>query len=394
MRKVPIAAARRIALGAQGFATPRPAGRIDARHLRRVLRHVGQFQLDSVNVVVRAHYLPAFSRLGPYPMELLDDLAYRRREMFEYWGHAAALLPIENWPLFRFRMDAIRPWRRLRKVMDEHPGFVDRVLEEVARRGPLTVGELEDGGERSGPWWGHSRGKTALEWHFDKGRVSIADRRNFTRSYDVAERVIPQRWRAAPAPDQPAAYRELLLRGAAHLGIGTATDIADYYRLRLPLARPLIAELSAAGRLEEVEVPGWGEPAYLHPQATRPRRIEGRALLTPFDPVVWERPRVERLFGFRYRIEIYVPEAERRYGYYVMPFLLDDALVARVDLKSDRAAGLLLVKGAFAEDGHERARVARELAAELRDLASWLGLGDVAVSDNGDLAAPLAGELR
>ncbi len=393
MRKISIAAARRIALAAQGFAHPRPSGRIDSRHLHRVLRHVGQLQLDSVNVVVRAHYMPVFSRLGPYPRELLDDFAYRRRRLFEYWGHAAALLPVEDWPLFEFRRQGIKPWPRLKKVMEEHPGFVDAVLEEVARRGALTVGELEDGGGRSGSWWGHSRGKSALEWHFDKGRLSIADRPNFTRVYDLAERVIPPRYLQAESPELADAYRELLLRAARHHGIGTAYDLLDYYRLRPAIARPIIAGLAATGALEEVEVPGWGEPAFLHPEATRPRRIRARALLTPFDPVVWERPRVERLFGFHYRIEIYVPEAQREYGYYVMPFLLDDALVARVDLKADRAAGRLLAKGAFSEDGHDRARIAKELAAELADMAAWLGLGGVEVGERGDLAGALRAAL-
>lgn len=387
------AQARRIALAAQGFCDPRPAGPVTARHFARALGRMSALQLDSVNVVCRSHYLPVLARLGPYDRTALDRFLYRSKRCFEYVGHEASITAQELHPLLRWRMTRTR-WRRAEQMETELPGYVRAVLDEVAAVGPLSVRELSDPGPRTGPWWGQSRGKVALEWLYVSGRLAIAQRTpSFVTVYDLPERVIRPEVLSADTPDEPDAQRELLMLGARSHGIGTAADLADYFRLPMPVARPLLASLVAAGRLEQVDVPGWGEPAYLHPEARRPRAVPGRALLSPFDPVVWFRPRAERLFGFRYRIEIYVPEPKRLHGYYVLPFLLDGDLVARVDLKADRAAGTLRVKGAYAEDGADHTRVAPELAGALEELAAWLGLGAVTPEPRGDLAPALAATL-
>ncbi|MGH2686537.1 MAG: winged helix-turn-helix domain-containing protein [Actinomycetota bacterium] len=366
MERISLATARRIALGAQGFADRRPTGRIDARHIRRVLDRIKLLQLDSVNVLVRSHYLPLFSRIGPYPMELLDDMAYRRRELFECWAHVASLVPIEHYPAIRRRMEST--------MRHPPPATLEAVYQEVAERGPLSASQLSDPGERRGPWWGWNDGKRALEWLFREGRVTAAARPNFERVYDLTERVIPPEILALPIPEEAEARRRLLLLGAEAHGIGTDRDLCDYFRLSLTKSRPVIRELVADGALIPVEVEGWKEKAYLHPAAKVPRRIDRAALLTPFDPIVWERARAERLFGFFYRIEIYTPAPKRIYGYYVLPFLLGDRLVGRVDLKTDRAARRLLLRGAFLEPGHDPATVAEVLHEELISMAKWLGV--------------------
>jgi uncharacterized protein YcaQ len=389
VKRLTVAQARRIALAAQGFAAPRPTGAVDVRHFRRVFRAMGVLQLDSVNVVARSHYLPVLARLGAYDRTRLDGYTTHHEEVFEYWGHEASLLPVDTYPLWRHRMDAIRPWRSIVALEDEHPGYIESVYEEVARHGPLTVSDLSDPGLRTGPWWGYGRGKNALEWLFAKGRIAAWRDRNFTRVYDVPERVLPERVRAIEPPDRDEAYRRLLLLAAQHHGIGTAGDLGDYYRLHGPTVRPHLEELAATGRLLRVEVPGWRGPVYLDPEARTPRKIAGAALLSPFDPVVWHRERVERLFGFYYRIEIYVPQPKRIYGYYVLPFLLDGELVGRVDLKADRKAGVLRVQAAHAEDGRDHLRVARALAPELNEMAAWLELDHVTVVRRGNLAATL-----
>lgn len=385
--------ARRIALAAQGFAEPRPRGRVDIRHLRRVVSNVQLLQIDTVNVLVRAHYTPLFSRLGPYPTSLLDDAVYQRRELYETWAHVASLAPVAHHPLLRDRMDgpAAERWRRWAQ---QHARYVDAVLDEVRRRGPITAGELEDpGGRRGSTFWVRSEGRLALDWLFRTGAVMIAARPNFERSYDLTERVLPGPIRGRPTPDRDTAARELLLLAARAHGVGTAGDLADYYRLPLRRARDLLSGLVDEGQLRRVTVEGWKGHAYLHPEAHAPRAIDHRALLTPFDSLVWVRERTERLFDFRYRIEIYVPEKQRAFGYYVLPFLLGDRLVGRVDLKADRAKGVLLVRGAFVEDGEDARAVARELAAELRLMADWLGLEDVKAARRGNLAASLGKAL-
>ena len=385
MRRLSIAHARRIALAAQGFADVRPSGRVDIRHLRRVLRRTGLLQIDSVNVVQRAHYVPVFSRLGAYDTRLLDDAAYRRRELFEAWAHEASLVPVALHPLLRHRMAAHRPGRRARTLLAEEPDYIERVFEEVAERGPLAPADLRDPGAPVGPWWGWSKGKTALEHLFAAGRLAVANRINFVRTYDLVERVLPAEVLAAPALPAAEAQQELLAAAARSLGVATVDDLADYHRLPTPVARPLIADLVRQGRLLEASVAGWRSPAYLHPEAVLPRRVGAATVLSPFDPLVFHRPRAERLFDFRYRIEIYVPADRRTYGYYVLPILLDDRIAARADLKADRPGDRLVVRGCWWEP-HSGDGDAPRLAAALHDLRAWLGLGDLAVVDNGSAA--------
>ena len=387
MRTLTIDHARRFALGAQGFADPRPTGRVDVRHFRRVVDRIGLVQLDSVNVFSRTHYMPFFSRLGAYDRAALDAWLWGSSEMFEYWGHEASLIPVQDHNLWRWRMNGTFNWTRLETMAREHPEYLDQVLEQVRDRGPLKTADLHDPGQRDGTsMWGWSKGKVALEALFMGGRVTTAHRPNFTRMYDLSERVIPDEHFGAQGLEREEAQSILLLKAARSMGVATAADLADYHRIGMPEARPLIERLSEDGELVEVEVEGWGRTAYLHPEARLPRKVEGRALLSPFDNLVWYRDRIERLWDFHYRIEIYVPEPKRVYGYYVLPFLLDGELVARVDLKADRKNESLLVKGVFAEPGIDRARVARELRAELELTCSWLGLKDVVVGHSGDLA--------
>jgi uncharacterized protein YcaQ len=394
MRSVSIAQARRLAIGAQGLTGTRPTATPDRRHLRRVLGHTGVLQIDSVNVLTRAHYLPAFSRLGDYDRTLVDRMAFKHRELFEYWGHEAAFLPVALHPLMRWRMahweSRMASWPRLRAILAARPTYLGEVYDEVAARGPVSAGDLAEDQKRGNEQWGWNwtDAKVALEHHFAVGRLATADRRNFERLYDIPERVIPPAVLAAPTPDRETAQRELLVLAARSHGIGTATDLADYYRLKNPEARARIAELVEDGRLERVEVRGWAQPAYTLPDAVIPRRMAGRALLVPFDPLIWFRDRVERLFDFRYRIEIYTPAHKRVHGYYVLPFLLGDALVARVDLKADRTTRVLRVQSAWSEPD-AAPQTAPELAAELWLMAAWLGLAGVVVEPRGDLAAAL-----
>ena len=389
-----LAAARRIALAAQGFDRPRPSGPVDAGHLRRTLRRLGVVQIDSVNVLAPAHYLVPFARLGPYSRSLLDDLIYRRREFTEQWAHEASILPAETWPLLRHRMAAhrVRPYG-FEAFLERDPAYVGWVLDQVRARGPLTADDLagpETGPRRIEGAWSGSVPRAVLEAHFGRGLLAVAQRRpNFARAYDLAERVIPPEY-LARALGRDEAQRELLRLAARACGVGTASDLADYYRMPIREARPRLAELVAAGALRAVRVEGWREPAYLDPEVRQPRRIEAAALLAPFDPLIWFRPRVARLFDFEYRVEIYVPAERRRWGYYVLPFLLDERLVARVDLKADRPGRHLLVRSASIEPGAQPAAVAPALAAELRTMAAWLDLDAVAVDDRGDLARPLA----
>ena len=392
--RLPAALARRIALAAQGFADPRPAGAVAGRQLRRMTSRLAVLQIDSVNVLSRAHYLPAFSRLGPYPRETLDDLADRRRELFEYWAHEASLLPVRLHPHLRWRMAAAEEhaWGSMVRIQRERPGFVSEVLERVRETGPLKASDLaEPRPDRPGSMWNWHAGKVALEWLFYTGVVTTRGRTaGFERVYDLTERVLPAAVLRAPTPEPTDAVRELVRTASRALGVATERDLRDYFRLRPPAARAAIAELADAGELVPVQVTGWGAPAWLHPEARRPRWVRARALVSPFDSLVWERPRVERIFGFRYRLEIYTPAAQRVHGYYVLPFLLDDRLVARVDLKADRHAGVLRVQSAFAEEGVDRAEVTAALAEELALMAGWMQLGAVVVGERGDLAAELA----
>jgi uncharacterized protein YcaQ len=397
--------ARRVALAAQGFADPPAAGAPDVRHVRRVLRRVGLLQIDSVNVVQRAQYVPLYSRLGAYPTALLDRLAYQpRRELFEYWAHEASLVPVELHPALRWRMADGHTWGRPARVARDRPDFVRWVLDEVRDKGPVTAGEVEDDTpRRTDNWgWNWSDAKAALEWLFWRGEVTVARRNgSFARLYDLPERVLPAATLDAPTPSRAEAHRTLVLVAAAALGVAAEVDLRDYFRLPVNDARTAVAELVDSGDLLPVGVEGWRQPAYLHAGARIPRRVSAATLLSPFDPLVWERGRVARLFEFGYRIEIYVPASQRVHGYYVLPFLLGDRLVARVDLKADRRDGVLRVPAAWVEPVPARARrdyptpdtVAEALAVELRRFAGWLGLSEVAHPDAGDLAKTLSGAL-
>ncbi len=387
VRRISLERARRIALAAQGFGVGRPQGRVDVRHFRRVLDSVRIVQLDSVNVIARAHYLPFFARIGAYDRAALDGWLWQSRELLEYWVHEASLVPVEHRPLLVHRMKGARHWAAMDRIELEKPGFVDEVLEAVRLRGPLKVGDL-DGHQRADTWWGWGDAKIAIERLFLTGKVTAADRPGFQRVYDLPERVHPHAVELG-ALEADDAKTEMLALGAAAHGIGTVHDIADYYRLKIGDARRLMSRLIERGDVEEIEVTGWRHPAYLHAAASHPRSISARALLAPFDPVVWFRDRGERLFEFFYRIEIYTPEPKRVYGYYVLPFLLDDRLVARVDLKADRKARRLLVRSAFGEDGVDPGFVTAQLAEELAAMASWLALDEIEVGDRGDLAEPL-----
>jgi hypothetical protein len=400
--KLSLVRARRIALAAQGFGRPRPSRPPDARQIAALVGRLGALQLDSVNVFTRAHYMPVFSRLGPFDRRRLDRIAGHgdgpvNRRLVEYWAHEASLIPVELHPLFRWRMADVdrEAWGSISRLAREQPELVADTLELVAREGPIRA--RDTGSVRPPPtpgeMWNWHEGKVALELLFFTGQVGAARRVNFERLYDTIERVLPAEIRDRPTPSAPDAQRELVRIAARALGVATEPDLGDYFRLPRQASKARVAELAAAGELIPVEVEGWTAGAYLWPSAREPRKVHTRALLSPFDPLIWFRQRTERLFGFRYRIEIYTPAAKRTYGYYVLPFLLGDALVARVDLKSDRARGDLLVQGAFAEPGVDRGHVAGELAGELRLVAGWLGLDGVVVAPRGDLAGELADRI-
>jgi uncharacterized protein len=398
MDSLSLSQARRIALAAQGFTDPAPSGVPNRRHLRRVLGRTGLLQMDSVNVLQRAHYMPVYSRLGPYPTDLLDRAANRKpRELFEYWGHEASLVPVALHPLMRWRMAAWREhaWGSVRRVAEEQPELVKWVLDEVRVNGPLTAADIEHDAARPKKvhWgWNWSVVKQALEYLFYAGEVTAAGRNSgFARLYDVPERVLPASVLELPTPSDDEAFRSLVLLAARSLGVAAEIELRDYFRLPVRAARSAIAELVAAGELRPVTVEGWKQPAYLHREARLPRRVRGDRLINPFDPLIWERARTERLFDFFYRIEIYVPAPKRVHGYYVLPFLQGERFTARVDLKADRQAGVLRVPAAWSEPGVDRAEVAAALAVELERLAGWLGLSGVAAPERGDLAKPLAG---
>ncbi|WP_141981317.1 winged helix-turn-helix domain-containing protein [Saccharothrix saharensis] len=393
--------ARRIALGAQGFADPRPVTEPSRRHLLKALSRIRLLQLDSVNVAVRAHYMPLFSRLGAYAPSLVDDAAWshsarKPRLLVEYWAHEASLVPVEDWPLLHSGAKRSGWWKNYTEIAERSPQLVDDILAVVKELGPVGAGAIEralaGGGPRAKDHWGWnwSEVKKVCEYLFGEGVLTTGSRRGFERLYDLTERVLPPEVvaRRLTIPAEEGA-RELVARAAAAMGVATEPDLRDYYRLQPARSRQAVAELVDAGVLEPVEVRGWGVPAYRHVEARVPRRITGRALLCPFDPLIWERARTERIFDFFYRIEIYVPAPKRVHGYYVFPFLLDGELVGRVDLKADRAAGVLRVQAAHSEPTADVGRVAVELAAELRHMADWLELDDVVVVPKGDLAPAL-----
>lgn len=421
--------ARRIALAGQGFADARPAGRVDVRHLRRAIERMGLLQLDSVNVLCHSHYLPVFARIGAYPRQLLDRMAWGngRHELFEYWGHQASLLPTQSYPLLRWRMEAAQRWvwkgwssarvpgqppadwaktwdsaihapwaiiAGMTRLTHERPNFVDEVLALVADRGPVAARDANPDGQLrrvddagTGRMWNWQDAKIALEWLFCMGKVAVATRRNFERVYDLAERVLPADVLSAATPPTEDAQRDLVRIAARAYGIATDKQLCNYFLL--PTRQP-VAELVETGELTPVRVDGVRQQTYLWTAGRTPRRVEARALLSPFDPLIRDRDRTQSLFDFSYRISIYTPAAQRTHGYYVLPFLLGDRIVARVDLKADRAQSTLVVPTVNIEGDISKTTVAAELADELRQMADWLELEHIRVGGDGDLAAALS----
>jgi hypothetical protein len=396
------AQARRIAVAAQGFAEPNPRGPVTRAHLRRLISRIQVLQMDSVSVAVRAHYAPIFSRLGPYDREVLDRAAWSHttrspRLLVEYWAHEAALMAVDDWPLLRWRMREYTHGRWGTEIVRKNAKLADDIVAAVAELGPSTAGQIEAHLEseprgRKGAWWDRSDTKWVAEALFAAGVLTTATRVGFARHYDLTENVLPPDVLAREVDDDEA-IRELALRAAAALGVATEPDIRDYFRLSPKQSKPAIAKLVADGELEAVDVDGWTAPAYLLAGQTVPRRDRGTALLCPFDPLIFFRPRVQRLFDFHYRIEIYTPAPKRQFGYYVWPFLLDGGLVGRVDLKAERSRDALHVVGAFTEPGQDKTRVATALAGQLQSMRSWLGLADITVGTHGDLTKELSRSL-
>jgi uncharacterized protein YcaQ len=395
--KFSIEQARRIALAAQGFAEARPSGRVDRRHLRKVMGRLQLLQLDSVPVVIRTQYMPLFSRLGTYRAELLDEIAYDAGEWFEAWSHEASLLPVEMEPWLRWSKQRAREgetWKHLYTLAQKDPGYIESVLGEVKSRGPLVAGDLSDPRPRSGNWWGsRSGGAVALDWLYRIGALGVRRSRRFVKEFDLLERIVPEAIRAQPTPDFETSLDELLLRSARAHGVATAGCLVDYFRLPVRPAKARLDTLVEEGKLIACAVDGWNSSVYRHPASKLPRTINRAALLSPFDPLVWNRKRVSGLFDFDYRIEIYTPAEKRKYGYYVLPFLLGDRLVARFDLKTDREAGTLRVLAAHVEESVEPAEVASAAALELGQLAGLVGVERVAVGRKGNLANALRREV-
>lgn len=388
--------ARRIALAAQGFARPGPA-KATLAHLKRAFGDMALLQLDSVQYVCRSHYLPVFARVGPYDTKRLDRFTYESDQVLETWAHEASLVPMAHEPLLRWRKERSAKgavWSHLHELAKEQPDYVAAICREVENRGPIHAGELEDPRKRKGSWWGgHSAGKIALEWMFRTGELCARRDSKFRRVYDLPERLIPAKIRALATPSEHEAHRELLMLGVKAHGIGSLDCLADYYRLKIPEARPRIAELVEDGRLESVSVEGWDKPAYVAPRTKVPKKIEACSVLSPFDPVVWNRKRAAKLFDFEYRIEIYVPKDKRKYGYYVLPFLQGDNITARVEVKADRKLGRLCVLGAWLEDGGCAKATAEALADSLARLAQHLLLGTLTPPRKGNLAKQLRAAL-
>lgn len=389
---------KRISIRAQGLAegriTSSKGQSVTTDDVSRSIRTMGLLQIDSVNVCVRSHYMPLFSRLGTYDRILLDELAYNAKSIFETWAHAACYVPVEHHRLFRPRMARQKPNNRVAKLMEEKPGFVESAMEQLGTRGPLTASELRGAGKRSGPWWGYSPGKIAMEWHFALGKASVATRKNFVRYYDLTERVISKLHLDGPTPTVDESHREMMYLAVQAHGVGTVSDLANYYHIHPSDAEARLDELVEAGAVIRVNVEGWVQDGYAPADIVSAGPVNCRALLTPFDPLIWRRDRTERIFDFWYRIEIYVPEKKRKYGYYVYPFLLGENLVARVDLKAERKKNCLLVKSAFIEEGRDQLLVAENLADELRLMADWLGLNRIGTGRRGGLMPALRKALN
>jgi uncharacterized protein YcaQ len=393
VREISLSAARRMAIAAQGLGRPRPRGMATRRHLASTMNHIGLIQIDSVNVLARSHELVLFSRLGDHPKDLIAK-ATALGDLFEYWGHEAAHIPSAHHPLFRFRMRENSDGHWIQKVSKEiqkkNPHFLDEVLQRVRVEGPIVASDISTRRGPKGPWWDWDMGKRALEVLFWRGDVTAYRRASdFARVYDIADRVLPVDVLDAPSPTEHESRKQLLLLAAKACGVATARDLADYHRQKPKECVHIVDELVTNGELDAVRVHGWRDTAYVLPDTSIPRNVSARALLSPFDSLIWHRPRVERLFDFHYRLEIYTPAEKRTFGYYVLPFLLDEQLVGRVDLKADRHAGVLRVQGAYKEDGVDVSRVAHQLSMELQEMAKWLNLPDVQVQRKGNLATPL-----
>lgn len=399
---ISLAEARRITLGAQGFGKPRPKGRIGRRQLLSTMRRLQLLQLDSVPVVIRTQYMPLFARLGAYRSDLLDAVAYRPGRSgdyawFEAWSHEASLLPVDMEPWLRWSKQRARDgatWERLYRIAQEDPGYIAAVLQEVKSGGPMAARELTDPRPHSGDGWGsRSTGALALDWLFRTGEVGVRRRPGFVKEFDLLERIVPEEVRRRPTPSEEDSFDELLVRSARAHGVASADCLVDYFRLPVKAAKARLAGLVEAGRLVGCQVEGWRGGAYLDPAARCPRKIEAATLLSPFDPLVWRRKRILDLFGFDYKIEIYTPAERRRWGYYVLPFLMGDRLVARFDLKTDRAKSILEVRAAYLEPGENDGDVAASAARALQELARFVGAEKVRVGRRGDLARRLGKEV-
>jgi uncharacterized protein YcaQ len=383
--------ARRLFLGAQGFRDKRPSGAVDRRHLRRAMARMRVLQLDSVPVVIRTQYLPLHARLGPYRVEQLDRIAYQHDEWFEAWAHEASLLPVASEPLFRWMKDRVRQghtWKWLAEFAAKEPTYVQAVLDEVRERGAVAPGELSDPRptKGTGGWGNRSAGARALDWLFRAGELGVRRRGNFEKVFSPLQDIVPADVLATPTPTPEDARRALTLQSVQALGVGAAGDVADYFRLPIRGVRESLAELVALGRVIAAEVEGWDKPAFADPEASVPRTIEGATVLSPFDPVVWNRDRALRLFDFDYKIEIYVPKEKRRWGYYVLPVMVDGVLVARLDVKTDRTRGVLQLRASHAEPGHKDVAVAERVAGAVHDLAQLVEVGAIEVEQKGDFA--------
>ena len=377
--------AKRIAIAAQGFHRPRPMGKVDLRHFRRVFGDVGLVQLDSVQAICRSHYLVFFSRLGKYDQLTLDNWIWHSGEIFESWAHEASILPVGLEPFVRWKKNRARKgetWKGLYELANSQEKYVDDVMRQVSSApSAIRASELTEPRNRSGPWWsGRSDGQKTLDWLFRIGQVAVKRDTKFSRSYVPFDSVIPNEIFGFPDPLESDSIDELILTAARCNGISTVSDIADYFRMKPILVREALPFLLEQNKLLPVSVEGWDEKAYLHPSVPKPAKIESRALLSPFDSLVWCRPRLERLFHFKYRLEIYVPKEERKYGYYVLPFLLNENLVARVDIKTVRTEGKLLVKGIYLENGTDPEMVISELSKELIELSDFLDLPEVSIT--------------
>lgn len=395
-KKVSAAEARRIAFAAQGFARARPNSDPDARHFRRVIDTLGLIQLDFVNVLMPAHYLVIWSRLGAYQRERFEGFVYGKGNCTEQWAHEASIVPTSAWPLLAHRRACFKPWKNSPiSKLPNRKEYLQQILQQVERDGGVTANDLPPlaGPKRKVGDWHRSVPRWALEYHFGCGALTVANRMpNFQRVYDLPERVIPDQYRNNTVSGTDA-RRELLRRAASALGIASVRDLADYYRMTPRDALPHIDDLVASGDLQAVVVDGWDEPAFLAADARSPRSIQGASLLSPFDPMVWFRPRAQRLFNFHYRIEIYVPEAKRQWGYYVLPFRVGDEIVARVDLKANRKTGELQVRAAHEEAGFDRGRTIPALADELVALSEWQGLASISVRGSNEFAKALGKKL-